>query len=107
METTLKEAMASGVFVEFHDASGNTVGQAVYCDWRRRPVPSVGDSICCRLNAPAVDGRSKLTGQVCSRRFEVQFDDAGEPCVWVHLIATLAPRPAPRLSSESPDYSAN
>ena len=66
METKLSEAMTSGVFVEFCDAQGAGAGQAVYLDWRGKPLPNVGDALCCE--AADVSGRRrKLAGRVASR----------------------------------------
>ena len=90
MKTQLKEAMASGVFVEFRDARGNTLGQAVYTNWRGRPVPAVGDALHCTLKATANRRHRKVSGKVVSRQFDVQHDERGEPCVWVILIAKAA-----------------
>lgn len=101
METTLKDMMASGVFVDFRDADGNTLGSAVYWDWRGRPVPAVGDRMCCRLTAPTADGQRKLVGEVRTRCFDVQFDDAGEPCVWVQMVVEV---PCCSLEADDSDH---
>ncbi len=82
MKTELREAMTSGVYVEFRDATGNTVGQALYTDWRGRPVPAVGDLLATNVPATA----EKLSGRVVSRQFELQTEPDGSPCVWVRLV---------------------
>jgi hypothetical protein len=82
METDLREAMTAGVVVEFRDAQGHTVGQEVYIDWRGRPVPNVGDTVCCN----AARRGKRLLGRVCSRQFDVQQHEDGSACVWVLLV---------------------
>jgi hypothetical protein len=86
MKTELREAMTSGVYVEFRDASGNTVGQALYTDWRGQPVPNVGDMIASDVQAFGSASPEKLCGRVISRQFELQSEPDGTPCVWVQLI---------------------
>jgi hypothetical protein len=99
MKTHQEEALASGVFVEFHDRAGNTIGQALYADWQGRPVPAVGDMWRCPAQRLATGRREQLTGRVLSRHFEVQYD-GGQPCVWVRLILVVAPAPvAPAFST--------
>jgi hypothetical protein len=109
MDDELKTAMASGVFIEFCDELGNTVGQAVYTDWHGRPVPLVGDTVCCAIASPATGRRQKLLGRVIQRQFDVQHDLDGETCVWVRLLlrtkAARPGRPAPHRSQI--DFSAN
>lgn len=105
----LKTMMASGVFFEFRDARGNSVGQAVYFDWSGRPVPGIGDDVCCRLGGGSAH---KLRGRVRSRFFDLQQQDDGEPCVWVRLVVdvTLAKSQAQRLTrmrSTPPRFSDN
>ena len=95
METELKEAMASGVFVEFQDAQGNSVGQAVYLDWRGRPLPAVGDTICSSVQRPGGTRTTKVSGRVRSRQFDVQIDTAGGTSVWVRLVADVVDRASP------------
>jgi len=89
METALKEAMTSGVFVEFCDASGNTLGSTIFTDWRGRPLPAVGDMIGCRLSMPTSDGQSKLRGVIRARHFDLQSDSQGRSCVWVRLLVRV------------------
>jgi len=95
MKTELKEAMTSGVFVEFRDARGNTLGQVVYSNWRGRPVPAVGDALQCelkgtgQLKGTVVRRSHKVRGKVVSRQFDVQCDEHGEPCVWVIIVAQV------------------
>ena len=86
MEDGLRRAMASGVFVEFCDESGNTVGQAVYTDWQGRPVPMLGDTVCAAVISPITGRRQKLIGCVIKRHFEVQHEADGQSCVWVRLL---------------------
>jgi hypothetical protein len=95
MMTKLQESMTSGVFVEFHDGQGNTVGQAVFTDWQGRPVPGVGDVMRCAARNPMTGRREQLVGQVMSRHFEVQHDD-GQACVWVRLALTISSERPPR-----------
>lgn len=90
METKLKEAMASGVLVEFRDELGNTLGTACFPDWRGRPVPAVGDRMNCR-QAQLIEGiPGKLAGRVQSRHFDVQVEEGGSTCVWVRLVVRAA-----------------
>lgn len=86
MKTTLSEAMTSGVFVEVRDARGNSVGQAVYTDWKSRPLPAVGDTMCCVLWVASAGRKQKVHGRVRSRHFEVQTQADGQPSVWAQLI---------------------
>ncbi|MBI3468326.1 MAG: hypothetical protein HY000_35430 [Planctomycetes bacterium] len=86
MKTTLSEAMTSGVFVEVRDAQGNCLGQAVYTDWKSRPLPAVGDTMCCVVWVAAEGRKQKVHGRVCSRHFEVQKQPDGQPCVWAQLV---------------------
>ncbi len=90
MKTELREAMTSGVYVEFRDATGNTVGQALYTDWRGRPVPAVGDVIACDVQAHGTRTVGKLSGRVISRQFELQNELDGSPCVWAQLIVEVS-----------------
>jgi hypothetical protein len=90
MKTELQEAMTSGVYVEFRDAAGNTIGQMLYTDWRGRPVPAVGDALACNIPSPGSSSgklqAGKLQGQIVSRQFELQHEVDGSPCVWVRLV---------------------
>jgi hypothetical protein len=86
MKTQLFEAMTSGVFVEVRDAQGNSIGQAVYTDWKSRPLPAVGDTLCCELCTSKSGRKQKVRGRVRSRHFEVQRQADGEPSVWAQLI---------------------
>jgi len=98
MDDELKTAMTSGVFVEFCDEQGDTIGQAVYTGWQGRPVPVVGDTVCCAVASPSTGRRRKLLGRVIQRQFDVQRDADGDPCVWVRLLlrtnASRRARPA-------------
>jgi hypothetical protein len=89
MTTQLQKAMTAGVFVEFHDALGHSVGQAVFTDWHGRPLPAVGDLLRCSAHCPATGRRRKLSGRVVSRQFDVQNADE-TPCVWVRLSLEIA-----------------
>ncbi|HEY5314262.1 MAG TPA: hypothetical protein VIK18_17145 [Pirellulales bacterium] len=92
MTTQLQQAMTAGVFVEFHDAQGHSVGQAIFTDWHARPLPAVGDLLQCSARCAATGRRRKLTGRVVSRQFELQH--AGEtPCVWVRLTLQVVQTP--------------
>ena len=80
--------MTSGVYVEFRDASGNTVGQALYTDWRGQPVPSVGDMIASDVQA---FGKCRVEQKMLVRPRDLAAIRAeracdGTPCVWVQLI---------------------
>ncbi|HVX63934.1 MAG TPA: hypothetical protein VHC19_25145 [Pirellulales bacterium] len=94
MEDGLRRAMASGVFVEFCDERGNTVGQAVFTDWQGRPVPVPGDTVCAAVLSPITGRRQKLIGCVIKRHFEVQYEEDGRPCVWVRLQLQTVSKPA-------------
>ncbi|MEX2120098.1 MAG: hypothetical protein WD847_10935 [Pirellulales bacterium] len=109
MDVDLQEAMAAGVFVEFCDRRGNTVGQAVFTDWRGKALPAVGDVLSCPVLSPASGRRKKMLGRVLSRHFEVQHDADGESPVWVRLlVAALDPLAARRrLAAAGLQASAN
>jgi hypothetical protein len=102
MKTELQEAMASGVLVEVRDARGHSLGNAVFFDWRGRPLPAVGDLMRCEIAWHGTGRSGPCTGRVRSRHFDVQRSDAGETEVWVRLV--LEPverpeRPAPRAAA--------
>jgi hypothetical protein len=85
----LREAMASGVFIEFRDVLGNSAGTAVYFDWSDRPLPAVGDRISCPL-IPSRDGvEHKLSGRVKHRAFDIQKSEDGRPCLWVRIVVDI------------------
>ena len=107
MDTKLKEAMSAGVFVEFRDERDNTVGRAVFTDWRGRPVPGAGDRICSQATLVATQQSRKLTGTVRHRQFDLQTDEYGEPVIWVYLIVDVAGAPASALRRPGPGFSAN
>ena len=101
MKTDLQAAMTSGVFVEFQDAAGNLVGQAVYTGWQGRPLPAIGDTMHCRARS-SIDGcGEKLSGRVIERHFEVQHED-GEPSVWVRLLLVTTSAPATNKRTKLP-----
>jgi hypothetical protein len=85
MKTELQESMAAGVFVEFRDSLGHTVGQAIFTPWQTRPLPAVGDMLSCAAFCAVSGRRRKLSGRVRTRHFELQHDDAGA-CVWVRMV---------------------
>lgn len=86
MDSELKEAMTAGVYVEFRDALGNTVGQAVYTAWQGRPLPKPGDLVACTVTSPRTGRKQKLRGHVIERHFELQHEEDGRPCVWARLL---------------------
>jgi hypothetical protein len=96
MKTELREAMTSGVLVEFQDAQGNLLGQAVYTDWRGRPVPGLGDTLASPAVAAKHAGSVALRGRVVARHFQLQSDEAGAPCVWVRLVVAVPSKSANR-----------
>jgi hypothetical protein len=85
MKTELKEAMTAGVYVEFVDDVGRLVGEAVYTDWRGRPLPAVGDTLCSMVGRGPRSRARRVCGRVTARHFETQFEDDGSPCVWARL----------------------
>ncbi|HET6878749.1 MAG TPA: hypothetical protein VFI31_01185 [Pirellulales bacterium] len=101
MDGELRAAMTAGVFVEFQDDLGNTVGQAVFTGWQGRPVPNVGDTVCCAVQMAATGRRRRLLGRVTRRHFEMQHEDDGQPCVWVRLAMQTIEPPAPRPKPHS------
>lgn len=94
MDGELRSAMTAGVFVEYRDEHGNTIGQAVFTGWQGRPVPNVGDTVCCAVQLTATGRRRKLLGRVTRRHFEMQHEDDGQPCVWVRLLMEIVSPPA-------------
>ncbi len=85
----LREAMTSGLFVEFLDSLGNSAGTAVYFDWSGQPVPTVGERFTCTVgHGPGIRKRV-LAGYVKHRSFDVQTGDDGSPCLWVRLVVDL------------------
>lgn len=107
MKTDLQACMASGVFVEFRDSAGNTVGRAVFAGWADRPLPGVGE----RFAAPARDHLSaaprKRSGVVQSRQFDVQTDLEGEASVWVHLVVEVRSAKKKKAAAPRFDFSDN
>ena len=106
METELREAIVSGVFVEFCDECGNCVAQSVYLDWHDRPVPAVGDTLTCGVVNAATGRNTQFSGRVSSRHFDLQRDDAGSVSVWVRLVADLTARAPTRRKPSPPRYPA-
>lgn len=80
----------AGVFIEYRDCLGNTLGQAVYFDWLECPLPDRGDSLACLTNSPNGTDRRKLHGRVIARHFDVQVDEHGAEQVWVRLEVEIA-----------------
>ena len=93
MDGELREAMTAGVFVEYRDEHGNTLAQAVFTGWQGRPVPNVGDTVCCAVRLTFNGRRRKLLGRVMRRHFEMQHEDDGQPCVWVRLLMVIVDPP--------------
>lgn len=86
MKTGLQQAMTTGVFVEFRDEFGHTLGHAVYADWNHRAVPVPGDTMVCPIRNTTTQGSRKMKGTVRSRQFDVQQDSDGETSIWVYLV---------------------
>jgi len=107
MTTELQEAMTSGVYVEFRDVAGNTTGQALYTDWRGRPVPAVGDAMVCDVQAPTDSTVGKLVGCVIARQFEVQRELDGSPSVWVRLVVETNTGEPPSATRRALSFSRN
>ncbi|HEY1066615.1 MAG TPA: hypothetical protein VGE52_10915, partial [Pirellulales bacterium] len=101
MKTDLQVAMNSGVFVEFRDAQGDTLGRAVYADWHDRPLPNIGDVMCCTVPCSNSLAPRKLTGAVQTRQFDVQTDLDGDTCIWVYVIVCTEPTVASRPKSNA------
>jgi hypothetical protein len=101
MDGELRAEMTAGVFIEFQDEVGNTVGQAVFTGWQGRPVPNIGDTVCCAVQLSATGRRRKLLGRVIRRHFELQHEDDGQPCVWVRLLMETVNLPAARPRPKS------
>jgi len=106
MDTPLHEAMTSGVLVDARDANGNSVAQAVYFDWRGRPVPAVGDWMQCDGVSLSDGRRRRIEGRVQSRHFDVQMDEQGDTCVWVRVVL-VASEPSRRAAPRRIVFSAN
>ena len=89
MTTQLQQAMTAGVFVEFHNAQGHSVGQAIFTDWHA-PALAGPWQHCCRNAAPIARSRAAAAAHGTSfRQFEVQHE-GGTPCVWVRLSLEVA-----------------
>lgn len=96
MTTELREAMTSGVLVEFHDTRGKLLGQVVYTDWRGRPVPALGDTLASPASATAHADSVPMRGRVVARHFQLQAEEDGTPCVWVRLVVAVPSKSASR-----------
>lgn len=88
MPSEIRESRVSGVWLEFRDPLGHSLGQTVFADWHGRPLPNVGDTV----TAPGKSADATLRGQVVSRHFEIQRTDNGQPEVWVYLVIQRTPR---------------
>lgn len=107
MKTDLQVAMNSGVFVEFRDAHGDTLGRAVYADWHDRPLPNIGDVMCCTVPGAGSLQPRKLSGEVLGRQFDVQTDLDGETCIWVYVIVCTDPTVASRAKAANASAAAS
>lgn len=92
METESREAVVSGVFVEFCDERGNCVAQSVYLDWSARPVPAAGDALTCGVTNSTTGRTTQIDGRVRSRHFDIQKDADGTVHVWVRIVADVTHR---------------
>lgn len=101
METHLAEAMTAGVLIEIHNAAGEFIGQAVFFDYRGRPLPAVGDSLSCQFVSFVSGRRERVVGRVRTRHFDLQQQEDGKPCVWARLEIeqTEGTRQKPRRSA--------
>lgn len=93
MDGDLQAATAAGLFVEYRDDQGNTIGHAIFADWQGRPVPKLGDLVCCTVQLTASRRRRKLLGRVAQRQFELQQQDDGRQCVWARLTVEIVDPP--------------
>ncbi len=101
MDTALCDTEVAGVFVEFHDDAGNTVGQAVFADWPGLRLPAVGDRLSCQARSTTSGRNESRIGRVADRYFEVQEDEAGRSCLWVRLeVSTVASERGDRRASQ-------
>jgi len=108
METHLKESMTAGVVVEIHDGRGEFLGQAVFFDYRGRPLPAVGDTLRCEFVSFATGREEQVLARVRSRHFDVQRQDNGEPCVWARLdVEQVETQAVARRGLRTPRFSTN
>jgi len=96
MSAQSQAAIASGLYVEFLDLAGHTVGRAVFPEWDGTPIPAPGQRVFCEAAAGPASQLRGLHGIVLHRNFDVQTNDDGEPCVWAYLVARVAAAPAPK-----------
>ncbi len=94
--STLKESMTSGMFVEFRDSDGHTIATEAFFDWNGSPVPAVGEVMCCVVFSRQTGGKEKLYGRVRQRQFDLQRDELGASCVWLYLVLEICDREDPR-----------
>ncbi|MGE0608559.1 MAG: hypothetical protein AB7O62_15795 [Pirellulales bacterium] len=81
--------MTSGVMVDVQDTLGNSIAQAVYVDWRGRPVPGIGDTMCCDAVCLTTNRGSRVRGVVRARFFDVQTEASGAAAIWVRIELEL------------------
>ena len=106
MKMELTDAPIAGIFVEIQDDAGNTVAQAVFHDYQGRPLPAVGDVVCCHAAEPTGGAGRKMHGCVQSRQFDVQTDHDGQAMVWVYLLLEQV-HPGVFSGSRVPEFSHN
>lgn len=95
-----RETLTAGVWMEFRNAEGHSLGQAVFADWRGKPLPAVGDIV---VHAdPGRRAGGPLRGRVISRTFDVQRGPQGQSEVWAFLVVR-ALSAGGRRPSPSPD----
>lgn len=99
MTTELREAMTSGVLVEFHDEQDKLLGQVVYTNWRGRPVPALGDTLSSPVGVTTGATLTALRGRVVARHFQLQNEEDGTPCVWVRLVVAVQSKAASRAAN--------
>jgi len=107
MTTELREAMTSGVLVEFHDAQDKLLGQAVYTDWRGRPVPAVGDMLASSVRTAGAAEPVSMRGRVVARHFQLQAEADGTPSVWVRLVVAVSPKNRTHAGAHGVHFSQN
>ena len=78
------EGSVSGLFIEFVDAWGHTVAQALLPGWAPQPLPDVGDTFSCAAQSTSHDRMVRLRGEVVARHFDAQRHD-DRAVVWVRL----------------------
>ena len=107
MDGDLQAATAAGLFVEYRDEHGNSVGQAIFAGWQGRPVPNIGELVCCTVQLMASRRRRKLLGRVAQRHFEVQRQQNGRQCVWARLTVDVVDPPVATTKQPRCRFSSN